>query len=153
MLGFQVLDTKETVRTVHDTIYTRFEKAPGLKFYDNGCNLHKTATALDPLYWQDTQFLIDGAHEPCHVACSPAFRRTFFTQRDGTNTQIAEQYHARLERSDLTGSLAHMSQVHFLMSIRLFMFFYNLQSLQLNHPHCSLRTLIEMMQLDRFRTS
>ena len=117
MLGFQVLDTKETVRTVHDTIYTRFETAPVLKYYDNGCNLHKTATTLDPIFWRDTQFLIDGAHEPCHVSCSPAFRATFYTQRDGTNSQIAEQYHAILERSDLTGSLAHIQLYTYIFTV------------------------------------
>lgn len=148
MLGFEILDAKESTRTVHDMVYARFEHAPEIKLYDNACNCHKTAMKLDPCYWADTVFCTDRAHEPTHVACSPAFRMGSYSQMDGINSQTAEQFHAALERSDITGSLSHMSQVHFMLSERFYMFLNNIRSRIRGRDNMSLRALIEEVQIE-----
>lgn len=67
-------------------------------------------------------------------------------EKEVTNSQIAEQYHSELERSDLTGSLSGMTQVNFMLSCRFFMFLHNMRARQDPKQILPLRVLIEQMQ-------
>lgn len=154
-LGFAVLDARESTRGIHDLIYARFPTAPQVKIYDNSCHLHKTCMKLDPLYWKNTTFVIDRYHDFSHDSCSPVFKMNHFSYLDRTTfSQTAEQFHAELERSDLTGSLAHMTQVNFLLTCRFNMFLHNVRFRQ-NPVKAvgSLRFLIEQLQLERLNLS
>lgn len=68
-------------------------------------------------------------------------------EREVSNSQIAEQFHSELQRSDLVGSLSGMTQVNFMLSCRFFMFLHNIRARQDTKQVLPLRALIENMQL------
>ena len=78
--------------------------------------------------------------------CSPAYNIDNYQQFDNVNTQVAEQYHAREDRSDFTGSLCHMTQVHFMLTARFFMFLYNVRARLPTGSTDTLRSVIEQLQ-------
>lgn len=73
-----------------------------------------------------------------------------FVQFDSLNSELVEQYHAALDRSDLTGSVAHMSQTNFLQTLRFQMFLHNMKSdmKTLKLEGVSLQYLIERVQME-----
>jgi len=150
-LGFADLDGKESTREVHDILYGRLDEPPDAKLYDNACNLHKTCMRVAPCFWRCCLMLIDREHQCNHKNCSPVFDMAHFPhlEKEVTNSQIAEQYHSELERSDLTGSLSGMTQVNFMLSCRFFMFLHNMRARQDPKQILPLRVLIEKMQLAR----
>jgi hypothetical protein len=153
-LGFAALDGKESTRVVHDLLYSRLEEPPDGKLYDNGCNFHKTCMRIAPLFWRDCLIVIDREHQPNHCNCSPVFDMAHFPhlEKEVSNSQIAEQFHSELQRSDLTGSLCGMTQVNFMLSLRFFMFLHNIRARQNPEQILPLRILIENMQLDQLTT-
>ena len=91
LIGFHAMKYSESVRTVHNLLYSRFTRAPSIIIYDNCCNLHMYALAREPDFYNNTLFVIDRLHENSHGTCSPAYSCDRYVQLRDTNTQIAEQ--------------------------------------------------------------
>jgi hypothetical protein len=118
LLGFHLMKYAESARTVHELLYTRWDVPPHLVIYDNGCNLSKFVLAREPQYYQDVIMVIDRLHKKGHTACSEAFDSDAYPWLRSANTQLAEQFNARLVNK--RAQLFFMSQTMFLIHIRMF---------------------------------
>lgn len=104
----------------YQILRSRYETAPEVVVYDNGCHLHDYALNRDPRFFRDTKFLIDRLHADNHVACSSGYDiRTYNESAElvRLNSQAAEQYNSMLTTS--TPSLSHSTEYHFKLRLRL----------------------------------
>jgi hypothetical protein len=106
----------ESVRTVHNLIYSRFPRAPQVIVYDNCCNLNDFCMAREPLFYKNTLFVIDRLHENSHGSCSPVYSANRYVQLNDTNTQLAEQRNSTYVQK--RAQLFAMGQFMFLFHLR-----------------------------------
>ena len=66
-----LVDCGESCRMPYEAIVNRWETAPRIIFYDNGCHLHAYAMHRNPVYFFRTTFFIDRLHIFNHIkTCS-----------------------------------------------------------------------------------
>ena len=101
-LGFQVMDSAESPRTVFDILVRRFPKIPSLIIYDNACKLHLFALKREPARFQQTRFMVDRLHyRKGHVGCTLGYSMDSYSSNPyikSINSQANEQANAALRR-------------------------------------------------------
>jgi hypothetical protein len=116
IVGFSVLDGRESTRTVFEILYSRFDRAPKRIIYDNACNACLTFNLREARFFADTEFVIDRFHWKDHVnGCSPAFNpgnRANTKALKGVNTSVCEQINSHISR--LSKQLIFMRPSRFL---------------------------------------
>lgn len=94
-LGFQIMETPESPKTVFDILMVRFKRMPKLIIYDNSCHLHTYALKREPVRFQDTRFMVDRLHfKRGHIGCSLGYgMNTYSTDPSiaSINSQVNEQ--------------------------------------------------------------
>lgn len=65
--GFSVMHSNESPNTPFTVFRMRFRKAPRLIVYDNACNLHSYSLNRDPVFFKNSQFLVDRLHWRDHT--------------------------------------------------------------------------------------
>jgi hypothetical protein len=97
------------------------ESPPEVVFYDNACQLSEYSLNREPDFFQNTRFFHDVFHGFSHK-CSKAFRSARIPSLS-VNSEICEQFNARLQCIKYTGS--HLSQPHFMFLVQLVLHFWN----------------------------
>jgi hypothetical protein len=122
LLGFHLMQFSESERTVHNLLYSRWEKPPSMVFYDNACNTNLFVAARSPGFYRDCQFMLDRLHVKGHAKCSPAYDPYLYQseQMRSLNSQIAEQVNS--EYKNKCSQLYAMSMPVFLFHIRHFIY-------------------------------
>ena len=82
-LGFYVMKSAESCKTVFQILVTRFKKQPRVIIYDNGCNLSEYILNRAPGPFQDTYILSDGFHWKNHTNCGVSFNSKLYPALDG----------------------------------------------------------------------
>lgn len=90
-IGFHMMRDSESPRTLFEVLYTRFPVAPRLVVYDNGCNAHAFALNREPVFFKNTQFMIDALHFKCHTGCCSAYDIKHHAHTRHLNSQLCEQ--------------------------------------------------------------
>ncbi|KAH3830788.1 hypothetical protein DPMN_104041 [Dreissena polymorpha] len=121
--GFEVMECAESPNRPFTFLKTRFERAPEIIIYDNACNLHQYALNRDPVFFSHTRMVVDGLHWDNHTACAIGYKGLDYPFIRQINTQIVEQNNAKLKK--LKSSLSYMTPVHFLMSLKFFLWHCN----------------------------
>jgi hypothetical protein len=122
LLGFHLMQFSESERTVHNLLYSRWEKPPSMVVYDNACNTDLFVTARSPAFYRDCQFILDRLHVKGHARCSPAYDPYMYQSKSmrSLNSQIAEQVNS--EYKTKCSQLYAMSMPVFLFHIRHFIY-------------------------------
>lgn len=116
IIGFEVMDFNESVRTVFRLLTTRWSDMPDVVFYDNACNLHTFCAYREPILFQDVQFIIDKLHWSSHSKCSPVFNPNLYSHLVFLNTQLCEQINSEIQRQ--APHLYHFKRTMFLFHLR-----------------------------------
>lgn len=112
-VGFVVLESSESCKTVSEIIITRFEQPPDIIIYDNSCNLEQYVLNRWPNYFQNTTFYVDGFHYKSHKNCATTYDSGLHSSVISTiNTSLVEQKNARIR---------HIKNTTPLMKARTFM--------------------------------
>ena len=77
-LGFYIMQSAESCKTVFSILATRFRKQPRVIIYDNGCNLSEYILNRAPIPFKDTYILSDGFHWKNHTNCSDSFNSKLY---------------------------------------------------------------------------
>jgi hypothetical protein len=77
-LGFYIMQSAESCKTVFQILATRFPKQPRVIIYDNGCNLSEYVLNRAPVLFKDTYILSDGFHWKNHTNCSVAYNSKLY---------------------------------------------------------------------------
>jgi hypothetical protein len=126
ILGLCAMQEYESVHTAFEFIIERFDVAPGMIIYDNGCNLFRYGMMRCPGFFSQIRILIDKFHSPGHVLCPPSFTFQYYpddvpvmqkqlTYRE-LNTQAVEQTNGRLRK--FQQSLGFMTQENYLSFVK-----------------------------------
>ena len=109
VLGFSLLPAAESPRTVFELFFTRFRYAPDVICYDNSCGACHFCLLREPLFFGNTQFVIDRWHYKSHKtnACSVAFDANRIAHMRGVNTMQSEQGNAELNYDSLANQLKY----------------------------------------------
>lgn len=126
ILGLCAMQEYESVHTAFEFLVERFDVAPGMVIYDNGCNLFRYGMMRCPGFFSQIRIMIDKFHSPGHVMCPPSFRFQYFpddvTVMDGRlsysklNTQVVEQTNGRLRK--FQQSLGYMTQENYVSFVK-----------------------------------
>ena len=142
-VGFVIMSRSEGPRTFFDFVLQRFTRAPRMIIYDNACNLHRFCLRREAMFFSRTWFLIDRMHQPGHVACHEGYKMGSYPKEQvmvkgmtvpveggqlvfppislgDLNSQVAEQYNARLDR--ISTQVAYMSQSNFMAVVKYYLF-------------------------------
>lgn len=95
--------------------------APDVIFYDFACQLSEYSLNREPGYFRETRYYHDVFHSWNHVCA-----KTFKSRRVPSlrvNSEICEQFNARLQCIKFTGT--HLSQPRFMFLLQLVMHFWN----------------------------
>lgn len=130
--SFAVMPSCETPRTVFELLFTRWQTAPEVLCYDNGCNAMHFCLNRECQHFQGTSFYVDAMHYRDHVRCAADFNSATY---DGiTNSSLAEQKNSILRM--LEHNCGYMSQITFLIYIRYFLHRMNQIQRQRNAGTC-----------------
>ena len=77
-LGFYIMQSAESCKTVFQILATRFTKQPRVIIYDNGCNLSEYILNRAPGPFKDTYILSDGFHWKNHTNCCVAYNSKLY---------------------------------------------------------------------------
>lgn len=77
-IGFYIMQSAESCKTVYTILATRFPKQPRVIIYDNGCNLSEYILNRGPLPFKDTYILSDGFHWKNHTNCGISFNSKLY---------------------------------------------------------------------------
>ena len=83
-LGFYVMKTAESCKTVFQILVTRFKKQPRVIIYDNGCNLSEYILNRAPGPFKDTYILSDGFHWKNHTNCGVSYNSKLYPALNGS---------------------------------------------------------------------
>lgn len=84
-LGFYVMPSAESCKTVFTILTTRFPKQPRVIIYDNGCNLSEYILNRAPLLFKETYILSDGFHWKNHINCGEAYNSKLYPMLNSNN--------------------------------------------------------------------
>ncbi|XP_062381987.1 uncharacterized protein LOC134069870 isoform X2 [Sardina pilchardus] len=121
--GFSIMENCESVNIPFTILRSHFTSGPGTVLYDNACKLHSYALNRDPQFFINTWFLVDRLHWKNHSACSSGYNTNRYPQFGNINTQVAEQYNAKLKR--LKHHLPYMAKQHFLQHLKLYLWYHS----------------------------
>jgi hypothetical protein len=85
-LGFYVMQSAESCKTVFQILVTRFRVQPKVIIYDNGCNLSEYILNRAPGPFKDTYILSDGFHWKNHTNCGMAYNSKLYPALNGIYT-------------------------------------------------------------------
>ena len=77
-IGFYIMQSAESCKTVYQLLATRFPKQPRVVIYDNGCNLSEYILNRGPIPFKDTYILSDGFHWKNHTNCGLSFNSKLY---------------------------------------------------------------------------
>ncbi len=77
-LGFYIMQSAESCKTVFQLLATRFPKQPRVIIYDNGCNLSEYILNRAPGPFKDTYILSDGFHWKNHTNCGLSYNSKLY---------------------------------------------------------------------------
>lgn len=83
-LGFYIMKSAESCKTVFQILATRFPKQPRVIIYDNGCNLSEYILNRAPGPFKDSYILSDGFHWKNHTNCGVSFNSKLYPALDST---------------------------------------------------------------------
>lgn len=112
-----LMTNSESPRSVFELLFTRWQEAPEILCYDNGCNAMQYCLNRECAFFGSTLFYIDAMHYNDHKRCATDFS-------SGTcdaikNSSLAEQKNS-IVRS-LEHNCGYMGQVTFLLYLRYFL--------------------------------
>ncbi|KAJ8334576.1 hypothetical protein SKAU_G00402150 [Synaphobranchus kaupii] len=122
------MESAESVNLPFTILRTRFQTGPEMVFYDNCCRLHAYCLNRDPVFFKNTWFLIDRLHWKNHTGCSTGYNSDIYPQLHDVNTQLAEQFNARIKK--LKHHLPYMSRTHFCRHVELYLWFHSGKKIQ-----------------------
>lgn len=100
-----------------ELIVTRFETAPEVIIYDNGCNLQSYCLNNEPEFFKSTRFFVDEFHYKHHTNCNTCFNSLHMSSQDPTlQFSLCEQQN--LKMSALTFPFARMNPTNSLTQLR-----------------------------------
>ncbi|XP_022803132.1 uncharacterized protein LOC111340536 [Stylophora pistillata] len=106
--GFSVILCNESPNIPFRVLRMRFSRGPRLIVYDNACNLHSHCLNRDPVFFKNSQFLLDRLHWRDPTGCSEAYNLSRFRQWDTYNSQAAKQANSCLK--SLKESLSYINK-------------------------------------------
>ncbi|CAH3150762.1 unnamed protein product [Pocillopora meandrina] len=110
--------------TVFITIFLPFFLTGArLVVYDNSCNLHSYCLNRDPVFFKNSQFLVDRLHWRDHTDCSEAYNLSRYPQWDTLNSQAAEQAYSSLK--SFKGFLSYINEKNFMTRCIFFIWYRN----------------------------
>lgn len=86
-------------------------------------NLHSYSLNRDPVFFKNSQFLVDRLHWRDHTGCSEAYNLSRYPQWDRLNSQTAEQANSCLRY--IKASLSYMNQKNFMHHCKFFLWYRN----------------------------
>ena len=81
-LGFYIMKSAESCKTVFQILVTRFKIQPRVIIYDNGCNLSEYILNREPGPFKETYILSDGFHWKNHTNCGVSFNSKLYPSLD-----------------------------------------------------------------------
>ncbi|XP_077986107.1 uncharacterized protein LOC144440592 [Glandiceps talaboti] len=120
-LGFEVMKQHESPATPFKIIKQRFQRAPRIIVYDNGCKLHQYCLNREPEFFKHTIFLVDRLHWCNHTGCSSGYNMNVYKNSEvrTLNSQICEQTNAVIAR--IRSQLAYMLPDNFILHTAIFL--------------------------------
>ena len=85
-LGFYVMQSAESCKTVFQILVTRFRLQPKVIIYDNGCNLSEYILNRAPGPFKNTYILSDGFHWKNHTNCGMAYNSKLYPALNGKSS-------------------------------------------------------------------
>ena len=124
--GFLMMVMGESPRLIFDIITTRFPADYNPKWiYDASCRAKEVGLNREPKRMLNTFMCTDPVHEANHSRCSASFRSTEFANMDRLNREACEQFNSVLR--SIASSVAFMSFDHYMLAIKVFIYFHNLE--------------------------
>jgi hypothetical protein len=117
-LGFFLLKSRETPRTMFEVIFTHWPQCPPLVVYDMACKFYKYAVSREPAFFDNLCAVCDSFHWPGHTHCPDCFNIDRYDDLRSLNDQLTEQSNSRLIRT--RKSLSYMKGDAFFVMTRLF---------------------------------
>ena len=90
-IGFHMMPSSESPRTLFEILFTRWPTAPEVVVYDNGCHAHAYALNREPEWASNTFYVIDKLHYRGHTACSSSYDIGKYPVLGKKNSSMAEQ--------------------------------------------------------------
>ena len=128
---FEILKPHESPKHPFSIFKTRFQTAPKMIIYDNCCKLHAYCLNREPVFFQNTRFLVDRFHWHGHIGCSKGYCLDSYKKIDTRviNSQVNEQVNAGLKW--MQSQLTYMKPANF----SLFLAIKNRHKLDISHLH------------------
>ncbi|EJD48432.1 hypothetical protein AURDEDRAFT_60705, partial [Auricularia subglabra TFB-10046 SS5] len=112
--GFHCIPKGEGRNDVFSALFTHWPRPPRKVIYDYACALAPYCMLREPIYYGDTQFLIDKFHAQDHTRCSPACFLTGYADWNEAlrvaNSSAGECGNSSLLK--IRKSLSYLSQRH-----------------------------------------
>ena len=123
--GFYIIPEAEGRNDAFSFLIKYFDEAPLVVIYDFACLLQEYCLNREPLFFKNTRFYVDRFHWFNHTCCARSYNIDLYDDvlLDTLNTQVAEQWNAKLKT--IKSSATKMSQELFMVSLRLFLDFWN----------------------------
>ncbi|KAL0573345.1 hypothetical protein V5O48_008609 [Marasmius crinis-equi] len=125
--GFHCIPKGEGRNDVFSAMVTRWRKAPRRVVYDFACALAPYCLVREPLFFRDTQFLIDKFHESGHSKCSSACGSANYSSTDSSlekvNSSAAECGNSGIAR--IRKSVSYMRQNRAILYTKVFLSIWN----------------------------
>ncbi|KAJ6527192.1 hypothetical protein B0H19DRAFT_1196670 [Mycena capillaripes] len=125
--GFHCIPLGEGRNDVFSAIITHWPTAPKRVIYDFACALGPYCMTREPVFFADTQFVIDDFHASGHTKCSPAAFLKTYAQVDPRlariNTSAAECGNGGISR--IRKSVSYMTQSRAIAFTRVFISIWN----------------------------
>lgn len=127
-LAFFILPNAEGRDEAYSFIVSYFVLAPEIIIYDFGCSLEEYCLNRSPDFFKNTRNFIDRFHMPNHKACADSYNLSNYMHLDFVNSEVAEQCNSVLQK--VKPRLSQMSQVSFMLTMRLVLEAWNERKLQ-----------------------
>lgn len=134
-LGFQIMQTPESPKTIFDVLMMRFKRMPKLIIYDNACHLHTYCLKREPNRFENTRFMVDRLHfRKGHTGCSLGYDMTRYNADEyivGINSQVNEQANRAIH--NLSTQMACMGPQNVIQHMKTFLALRNMQRNAVHH--------------------
>ena len=125
--GFHLISGGEGRKDPFSSLVKYLREPPGVVFYDNACQLSEYCLNREPALFRKTRFFHDCFHGFSHK-CAKTFRSSR-VECLRVNSEICEQFNARLQCIKYTGS--HLSQPRFVFLAQLVLHLWNKEKTEL----------------------
>ena len=129
--GFKKMIQGESPRIIFDIIMTRFEDDynPTI-IYDASCRIKEYGLNREPARFTNIRFATDPLHSDNHTTCSQSFQSNLYSDLKAQNKEACEQFNSVLR--SVQHSVTFMDFDNYLMALKVFISFHNLQGLEIN---------------------